>query len=54
MALPYQIYSLSVSSTDPEATLPLQYGTSLVLVALVLGMNLVAIMLRSHLRKKLT
>nr|WP_041916074.1 phosphate ABC transporter permease PstA [Pseudodesulfovibrio mercurii] len=54
MALPYQIYSLSVSSTDPEATLPLQYGTSLVLVALVLGMNLVAIMLRSHLRKKLS
>lgn len=54
MALPYQIYSLSVSSTDPEATLPLQYGTSLVLVALVLGMNLVAIILRSHLRKKLT
>jgi phosphate transport system permease protein len=53
MALPYQIYSLSVSSTDPEATLPLQYGTSLVLVALVLGMNLIAIMLRSHLRKKL-
>jgi len=54
MALPYQIYSLSVSSTDPEATLPLQYGTSLVLVALVLGMNLIAILLRSHLRKKLT
>nr|WP_272701567.1 phosphate ABC transporter permease PstA [Desulfovibrio sp. Fe33] len=53
MALPYQIYSLSVSSTDPEATLPLQYGTSLVLVALVLGMNLIAIMLRSRLRKKL-
>ena len=54
MALPYQIYSLSVSSTDPEATLPLQYGTSLVLVALVLGMNLVAILLRSHLRRKLS
>jgi phosphate transport system permease protein len=54
MALPYQIYSLSVSSTDPEATLPLQYGTSLVLVALVLGMNLIAILLRSHLRKKLS
>ena len=53
MALPYQIYSLSVSSTDPEATLPLQYGTSLVLVALVLGMNLIAIFLRARLRKKL-
>ncbi|MCJ2166037.1 MULTISPECIES: phosphate ABC transporter permease PstA [unclassified Pseudodesulfovibrio] len=53
MALPYQIYSLSVSSTNPEATLPLQYATSLVLVTMVLGMNLIAIFLRSHLRKKL-
>jgi len=53
MALPYQIYSLSVSSTNPEQSLPLQYGTSLVLVALVLGMNLIAIFLRSYLRKKL-
>lgn len=53
MALPYQIYSLSVSSTDPEATLPLQYGTSLVLISLVLGMNLIAIVLRSRLRKRL-
>ena len=54
MALPYQIYSLSVSSTNPEATLPLQYGTSLVLIALVLGMNLIAIVLRSRLRKSLS
>lgn len=54
MALPYQIYSLSVSSTDPERTLPLQYGTSLVLITLVLGMNLIAIVLRSKLRKRLT
>lgn len=54
MALPYQIYTLSVSSTDPEATMPLQYGTSLVLIALVLGMNLVAIVLRSKLRRKMS
>ncbi len=54
MALPYQIYSLSVSSTDPDATLPLQYGTSLVLISLVLGMNLIAIVLRSKLRRKLS
>lgn len=54
MALPYQIYSLSVSSTDPERTLPLQYGTSLVLISLVLGMNLIAIILRSRLRKRLS
>lgn len=54
MALPYQIYSLSVSSTNPDKTLPLQYGTSLVLITLVLGMNLIAIVLRSKLRRKLT
>ena len=53
MALPYQIYSLSVSSTDPEASLPIQYGTSLVLIALVLGMNLIAILIRSRMRKRL-
>ena len=54
MALPYQIYSLSVSSTNPEASLPLQYGTSLVLVTLVLGMNLIAIVIRSRMRKRLS
>lgn len=52
MALPYHIYVLATAGTHIEKTRPLQYGTSLVLVALVLGMNLVAIIWRSRLRKK--
>ncbi len=53
MALPYHIYVLATAGTDIEATRPLQYGTALVLIALVLGMNLIAIVWRSRLRKKL-
>ncbi|MCD6295417.1 MAG: phosphate ABC transporter permease PstA [Deltaproteobacteria bacterium] len=52
MALPYHIYVLATAGTDIEATRPLQYGTALVLIALVLGLNLVAIIYRSRLRKK--
>lgn len=53
MALPYHIYVLATAGTEIEATRPLQYGTSLVLIGLVLGMNLLAIVWRSRLRKKL-
>jgi len=52
MALPYHIYVLATAGTDIEATRPLQYGTALVLIVLVLGLNLIAIMYRSRLRKK--
>lgn len=52
MALPYHIYVLATAGTDIEATRPLQYGTALVLIALVLGLNLIAILYRSRLRKK--
>ncbi|MEA3421418.1 MAG: phosphate ABC transporter permease PstA, partial [Acidobacteriota bacterium] len=48
MALPYHIYVLATAGTDIEATRHLQYGTSLVLIALVLGMNLIAIIYRSR------
>ncbi len=53
MALPYHIYVLATAGTNIEATRPLQYGTSLVLIALVLGMNLTAIVWRSRLRKRM-
>jgi phosphate transport system permease protein len=53
MALPYHIYVLATAGTEIAKTRPLQYGTALVLIALVLGMNLVAIVYRSHLRKKM-
>jgi phosphate transport system permease protein len=53
MALPYHIYVLATAGTEIEATRHLQYGTSLVLIALVLGMNLIAIIYRLRLRRRL-
>ena len=53
MALPYHIYVLATAGTNIEQTRPLQYGTALVLIGLVLGMNLVAIIIRARLRRKM-
>jgi len=53
MALPYHIYVLATAGTEIEATRHLQYGTALVLIALVLGLNLLAIIWRFRLRKKM-
>ncbi len=53
MALPYHIYVLATAGTEIEATRHLQYGTALVLVALVLGMNLIAVIYRSRLRRRM-
>lgn len=52
MALPYHIYVLATAGTHIEKTRHLQYGTALVLIALVLGMNLLAIIIRSRLQKR--
>ncbi|MFW5488693.1 MAG: phosphate ABC transporter permease PstA [Desulfovibrio sp.] len=52
MALPYHIYVLATAGTEIEKTRPLQYGTALVLIALVLGMNMVTIWIRARLQKK--
>jgi phosphate transport system permease protein len=53
MALPYHMYVLATAGTDIEKTRPLQYGTALVLILLVLGMNVTAIVLRDRLRRKI-
>jgi phosphate transport system permease protein len=53
MALPYHIYVLATAGTEIEATRHLQYGTALVLIFLVLGLNLLAIIWRSRLRRKM-
>jgi phosphate transport system permease protein len=53
MALPYHIYVLATAGTEIEATRHLQYGTALVLIVLVLGLNLVAIVYRARLRRRL-
>lgn len=53
MALPYHMYVLATAGTEIEKTRPLQYGTALVLIVLVLGMNLFAIWLRDRMQRKL-
>lgn len=50
MALPYHLYVLSTQV--PNVAPKIQYGTALVLVALVFLLNLVAIVIRSHMRSK--
>jgi phosphate transport system permease protein len=52
MALPYHLYVMSTQHHDIAKVRPLAYGTALVLIALVLSMNMVAILLRYWLRKK--
>jgi len=52
MALPYHIYVLATAGTHIDQTRPIQYGTALVLIVLVLGMNLLGIILRSRQRVK--
>jgi len=52
MALPYHVYVLATAGTHIEQTRPIQYGTVLVLVGLVLGVDLIAIVIRSYVRKK--
>lgn len=54
MALPYHIYVLATAGTHIEETRPIQYGTALTLIVLVLGMNLLGIILRARQRSKRT
>lgn len=52
MALPYHLYILATQHPDVVKVRPLQYGTALVLIALVLGVNAVAVVLRNRFRGK--
>jgi ABC-type phosphate transport system permease subunit len=52
MELGYHIYILTTQSTDVEATLPLQYATTFVLLMLTFALNFTAIFIRSSMRKK--
>lgn len=49
MALPYHLYVLSTQV--PNAPPKIQWGTALVLLILVLGMNLIAAMIRTRFRR---
>ena len=50
-ALPYHIYALMTEGTHPESQVPIAYGTALVLILLVLGLNLIAFALRNRFRR---
>jgi phosphate transport system permease protein len=52
MALPYHLYILATQHPDIHAVRPMQYGTALVLLLLVSGINIVAIFIRNHFREK--
>lgn len=52
MALPYHIYVLATAGTHIDQTRPIQYGTALVLLALVLGVDLIAIVIRGYVRRR--
>jgi phosphate transport system permease protein len=48
MALPNHIYVLATSGTEIDKTMPLQYGTALLLFLLILLLNLTAVCIRDR------
>lgn len=52
MHLGFHIFDVGFQSPNIEATTPLVFATALLLIVVVTGMNLVAISLRNHLRRK--
>lgn len=53
MYLAYHIFILATQSSNPTKTLPLQYGSTLVLIALTFLLNITAIIFRYRFRKSL-
>ncbi|MHB8055156.1 MAG: phosphate ABC transporter permease PstA [Candidatus Aminicenantales bacterium] len=51
MALPYHLYVMATQHHDITKVRPLAYGTALVLIVFVLGLNLGAVILRYRLRR---
>jgi phosphate transport system permease protein len=52
MVLGYHIYVMTTQSANVDQTLPLQFGTTLVLLMLTFILNLFAIVIRYQIRKK--
>jgi phosphate transport system permease protein len=52
MALPYHLYIMATQHHAILQVRPLAYGTALVLIVLVLGLNMTAVVLRYRLRRK--
>ena len=53
MALPYHLFVMATAGTNIAKTRQLQYGTALVLLAIVLGLDIIAVLIRRHYRQKL-
>jgi len=52
MSLGYRIYIMSTQSSNVDATQPIQFATTLVLLLLTFSLNAVAVTLRYRIRKK--
>jgi phosphate transport system permease protein len=52
MNLGYHIYIMSTQSANVDATLPIQFATTLVLLLLTFSLNAVAVVLRYRIRQK--
>jgi phosphate transport system permease protein len=52
MSLGYHIYIMSTQSSNVDATLPIQFATTLVLLLLTFSLNAVAVVLRYRIRQK--
>ncbi len=52
MHLGFHIYDLGFQSPDSEAAMPMVFATTLLLILLIVVLNLAAIMIRNHLRRK--
>jgi phosphate transport system permease protein len=53
MELSYHIFIMATQSLDAVKTLPIQYGTTLVLISMTFFLNLTAVLFRLHFRKKM-
>lgn len=52
MNLGYHIYIMSTQSSDVEKTTPIQFATTLVLLMLTVSLNVVAVIIRSRIRRR--
>ncbi len=52
MALPYHLFIMATQHHSPAQVRPIAYGTALVLMIIVLGMNVAAMYVRSSYRKR--
>ena len=52
MHLGFHIYDLGFQSPDAEAAKPVVYATALLLIVVVVSLNLTAILMRNHLKKR--